>query len=75
MNRDILPCPFDGKQPILKSDSGSWGYYSGKWYIVCECGARSRKFDDEAWSEKKGTYSIRDEAIESAKNWWNRRVK
>lgn len=71
----LLPCPFDGSEASMKYINGSYGYYSGKYKVVCtNCGVESPGYEDEKWDQRKGTYSIAEQAQKSAAEWWNRRT-
>lgn len=71
----LLPCPFCGSAAELKHKSGSWGYYSGSYFVGCtKCECVTSGFNDEKWEQGKGTFSIAEEAKANAVARWNRRA-
>lgn len=71
---ELKPCPFCGGNASHRHKDGAYGYYPGECYVACDsCEVSSPRFHDEKWTEKKGTFSVRAEAMKSAEEWWNRR--
>jgi len=69
----ILPCPFCGKTPTIKYNSGSYGYTPPSFSIRCyDCGCGFSE-PTQKWEQGVGHFSVIDEAEKSVRERWNTR--
>ena len=69
----LLPCPFCGKVPKIRRNSGSWGYVTPTLFIEC-CDIYKEENLEEC-DNIRGVYSIATEARETLLARWNTRYQ
>jgi len=73
MSEDLKPCPFCGGKVEMRFRSGIYGYTSSSVNIRCEVCDIFFSEPTEAWTQQRGHFSIRDQAVVKLLGRWNMR--
>jgi Lar family restriction alleviation protein len=72
--KELKRCPFCGSKAELVHHSGSYGYYSGSYGVKCtKCVVKTATFQDEAYTQATGHYSVSEQAKAQAIDAWDTR--